>query len=195
MVWNNSSLKIAGVPQTFASFLDESKVPKSERLALCFSQWTELFDQPQISSLFLDLCNSMFNSLQIDEENNQELNKRFLFHYSRAQDPTYPLKTGSFPLHPLMSLAPKLSERRMKRFLNPELQIIAAKFTKKEGLDGLGRPFFLFRVLIFLFPFKKKLHFDLQSICYKIKMETIFVSYNKAIINSHTNKFLFPKIK
>ncbi|KAM6448519.1 neuromedin-S isoform 4-T4 [Liasis olivaceus] len=125
MVWNNSSLKIAGVPQTFASFLDESKVPKSERLALCFSQWTELFDQPQ--------------------ENNQELNKRFLFHYSRAQDPTYPLKTGSFPLHPLMSLAPKLSERRMKRFLNPELQIIAAKFTKKEGLDGLGRPFFLFR--------------------------------------------------
>ncbi|KAM6448517.1 neuromedin-S isoform 2-T2 [Liasis olivaceus] len=135
----------SGVPQTFASFLDESKVPKSERLALCFSQWTELFDQPQISSLFLDLCNSMFNSLQIDEENNQELNKRFLFHYSRAQDPTYPLKTGSFPLHPLMSLAPKLSERRMKRFLNPELQIIAAKFTKKEGLDGLGRPFFLFR--------------------------------------------------
>ncbi|KAM6448520.1 neuromedin-S isoform 5-T5 [Liasis olivaceus] len=90
----------SGVPQTFASFLDESKVPKSERLALCFSQWTELFDQPQ--------------------ENNQELNKRFLFHYSRAQDPTYPLKTG-------------------------ELQIIAAKFTKKEGLDGLGRPFFLFR--------------------------------------------------
>ncbi|KAG8137471.1 hypothetical protein E2320_004707, partial [Naja naja] len=63
-----------------------------------------------ISSAFLDFCNSMFDSLQIDE---------FLFHYSRAQDPTYPLKTGSFPLHPLMSLAPKLSDRRKKRFLNP----------------------------------------------------------------------------
>ncbi|XP_058040606.1 neuromedin-S isoform X4 [Ahaetulla prasina] len=115
----------AGFPQTFASYLDESNIPKNERLALCFSQWTELFEQSQ--------------------ENNQELYKRFLFHYSRAQDPTYPLKTGSFPLHPLMSLAPKLSDRRKKRFLNPELQIAAAEFMKKDGLDDLGRSFFLFR--------------------------------------------------
>ncbi|XP_034287176.1 neuromedin-S isoform X2 [Pantherophis guttatus] len=135
----------SGFPQTFASYLDESNVPKNERLALCFSQWTELFEQSQISSAFLDFCNSIFDSLQIDEENNQELYKRFLFHYSRAQDPTYPLKTGSFPLHPLMSLAPKLSDRRKKRFLNPELQFAAAEFMKKDGLDDLGRSFFLFR--------------------------------------------------
>ncbi|KAK9401841.1 neuromedin-S [Crotalus adamanteus] len=135
----------SGFPQTFARYQDDSNVPKNERLALCFSQWTELFQQPQISSALLDFCNSMFDSLQIDEENNQELYKRFLFHYSRAQDPTYPLKTGSFPLHPLMSLAPKLSDRRKKRFLNPELQIAAAEFMKKDGWDDLGRSLFLFR--------------------------------------------------
>ncbi|XP_039211732.1 neuromedin-S isoform X3 [Crotalus tigris] len=135
----------SGFPQTFARYQDDSNVPKNE-----------------ISSALLDFCNSMFDSLQIDEENNQELYKRFLFHYSRAQDPTYPLKTGSFPLHPLMSLAPKLSDRRKKRFLNPELQIAAAEFMKKDGLDDLGRSLFLFRVLIFLFPFMKKLDFELH---------------------------------
>ncbi|XP_060089808.1 neuromedin-S [Heteronotia binoei] len=68
----------------------------------------------------MDLCNSMFNSMQIDEENTQEIYKRFLFHYSRAQDATYPLKAG-------------------------KSQMAAAEFTMKNHLDGLGRPFFLFR--------------------------------------------------
>ncbi|XP_030055405.1 neuromedin-S [Microcaecilia unicolor] len=81
----------------------------------------------------MDLCSSIFNSLQGNEENNQEIVKRFLFHYSRAQDPTYPLKTGSAPVHPLMRLASKLSQRRMKRFLDP------------DNTGTLGRPFFLFR--------------------------------------------------
>ncbi|XP_042316946.1 neuromedin-S isoform X1 [Sceloporus undulatus] len=110
----------SGFPQPFAGYLSESDIPKNERLALCFSQWIELSDQPQVSSSVMDLCNSMFDSLQIDEENNQEIYKRFLFHYSRAQDPTYPLKAG-------------------------ESQVAAAEFTKKDGLDALGRPFFLFR--------------------------------------------------
>uniref|UniRef100_A0ABM5FYV5 Neuromedin-S n=1 Tax=Pogona vitticeps TaxID=103695 RepID=A0ABM5FYV5_9SAUR len=135
----------SGFPHPFAGHLDESDIPKSERLAFCFSQWTELSNQPQVSSSVLDLCNSMFNSLKIQEENNQEIYKRFLFHYSRAQEPTQPLKDGYFPVHPLMSLAPKISERRMKRFLDPESQMTAAELTKKDGLDTLGRPFFLFR--------------------------------------------------
>ncbi|XP_053169162.1 neuromedin-S isoform X2 [Hemicordylus capensis] len=118
----------AGFPQPFAGYLGESDIPTSERLALCFSQWTELSDQPQISSSVMDLCNSMFNGMQVDEEHKQEVFKR------------------SFPVHPLMRLAPKLSERRMKRFLDPESSVLAAaEFTKKDGLDGLGRPFFLFR--------------------------------------------------
>ncbi|XP_067322412.1 neuromedin-S isoform X4 [Anolis sagrei] len=83
----------SGFPQPFAGYLSESDIPKSERLALCFSQWIELSDQPQVSSSVMDLCNSMFNGLQIDEES----------------------------------------------------QVAAAEFTKKDGLDTLGRPFFLFR--------------------------------------------------
>nr|XP_028583736.1 neuromedin-S isoform X1 [Podarcis muralis] len=118
----------SGFPQPFDDYLGESDIPKSK---ICHS--------------VMDLCNSMFNGMQIDEENNQEIYKRFLFHYSRAQDPTYPLKTGSFPVHPLMSLAPKLSERRMRRFLDPESQLAAEEFEKKDSLDTLGRPFFLFR--------------------------------------------------
>ncbi|XP_048349420.1 neuromedin-S isoform X2 [Sphaerodactylus townsendi] len=107
----------SGFPQPFAGYLSESDIPKNERLALCFSQWIEQSDQPQISSSVMDLCNSMFNSMQIDEENMQEIDKRFLFHYSRAQDPTYPLKAG-------------------------ESEMAAAEFTKKprngRTVDGGG---------------------------------------------------------
>ncbi|NXL29235.1 NMS protein, partial [Glaucidium brasilianum] len=38
-----------------------------KQLALCFSQWMELSDQPQISSTVLDLCYSIFNSMHTDE--------------------------------------------------------------------------------------------------------------------------------
>ncbi|NXE31780.1 NMS protein, partial [Ptilorrhoa leucosticta] len=38
-----------------------------KQLALCFSQWMEMSDQPQISSTVLDLCYSIFNSLQKNE--------------------------------------------------------------------------------------------------------------------------------
>ncbi|XP_024058097.1 neuromedin-S [Terrapene carolina triunguis] len=95
----------SGFPQPVSRSMDAPDIPKSE-LALCFSQWTELSNQPQISSKVMDLCNAIFNSMQIEEENNEDIYKRFLFHYSRVQEPTYPLKTG-------------------------ESQIAAAEFTKK----------------------------------------------------------------
>ncbi|NXE14370.1 NMS protein, partial [Lophotis ruficrista] len=38
-----------------------------KQLALCFSQWMELPDQPQISSSVLDLCYSIFNSMHTNE--------------------------------------------------------------------------------------------------------------------------------
>ncbi|NWI44872.1 NMS protein, partial [Picathartes gymnocephalus] len=38
-----------------------------KQLALCFSQWMEMFDQPQISSTVLDLCYSIFNSMHKNE--------------------------------------------------------------------------------------------------------------------------------
>nr|XP_028583742.1 neuromedin-S isoform X6 [Podarcis muralis] len=75
----------SGFPQPFDDYLGESDIPKSK---ICHS--------------VMDLCNSMFNGMQIDEENNQEIYKR-------------------------------------------ESQLAAEEFEKKDSLDTLGRPFFLFR--------------------------------------------------
>uniref|UniRef100_A0A8D2GFD0 Neuromedin U C-terminal domain-containing protein n=1 Tax=Urocitellus parryii TaxID=9999 RepID=A0A8D2GFD0_UROPR len=50
---------------------------------------------------------------------NQDIFKRFLFHYSRTQEPTYPVKTGLPAVHPLMRLASKLANGKMKRFPQP----------------------------------------------------------------------------
>ncbi|NXB28341.1 NMS protein, partial [Eulacestoma nigropectus] len=38
-----------------------------KQLALCFSQWMEMSDQPQISSTVLDLCYSIFDSMHKNE--------------------------------------------------------------------------------------------------------------------------------
>ncbi|KAG6923079.1 neuromedin S [Chelydra serpentina] len=65
----------SGFPQPVSRSVDAPDIPKSE-LALCFSQWTELSNQPQISSKVMDLCNAIFNSMQIDEENHEDIYKR-----------------------------------------------------------------------------------------------------------------------
>ncbi|NWU77311.1 NMS protein, partial [Onychorhynchus coronatus] len=38
-----------------------------KQLALCFSQWMEMTNEPQISSTVLDLCYSIFNSMHKNE--------------------------------------------------------------------------------------------------------------------------------
>ncbi|KAM8975383.1 neuromedin-S [Pelodytes ibericus] len=108
----------SGFPQALPKYMDSLDIPESERLAFCFSQWIALPDQPQISSFVMDLCSSIYNRMKVNEGNNQEVYKRFLFHYSRAQDPA--LKTG-------------------------ESQITTEEFTKKDSSGSMGRPFFLFR--------------------------------------------------
>ncbi|XP_046517750.1 neuromedin-S [Equus quagga] len=75
----------------------------------------------------------------------QDVRKRFLFHYSRTQEPTHPVKTGFPPVHPLMRLAAKLADRRMKRFLQRDSGAAAVDFTRKDHAATLGRAFFLFR--------------------------------------------------
>uniref|UniRef100_A0A8B9QRY8 Neuromedin-S n=1 Tax=Anas platyrhynchos TaxID=8839 RepID=A0A8B9QRY8_ANAPL len=57
----------SGFPQPFARYRDGAELPKSQQLALCFSQWMELSHQPQISSTVLDLCYSIFNSMHTNE--------------------------------------------------------------------------------------------------------------------------------
>ncbi|XP_074429006.1 neuromedin-S isoform X2 [Larus michahellis] len=58
----------SGFPQPFSRYRDGVDLPKSQQLALCFSQWMELSNQPQISSTVLDLCYSIFNSMHTNEE-------------------------------------------------------------------------------------------------------------------------------
>ncbi|XP_032649852.2 neuromedin-S [Chelonoidis abingdonii] len=65
----------SGFPQPVAGSVDAPDVPKSE-LVLCFSQWTELSNQPQIFSKVMDLCNAIFNSMVIEEENNKNMYRR-----------------------------------------------------------------------------------------------------------------------
>ncbi|XP_075449238.1 neuromedin-S [Ascaphus truei] len=109
---------VSGFPQSIPPYMEGMDIPESERLAVCFSQWTALLDQPQISNFVMDLCSSIYNRMNVNEEKSQDVYKRFLFHYSRAQDPT--LKTG--------------------------VSILTYKLLSKKDSSGtMGRPFFLFR--------------------------------------------------
>ncbi|POI32068.1 hypothetical protein CIB84_004180 [Bambusicola thoracicus] len=41
----------SGFPQPLSRYRDGAELPKSQQLALCFSQWMELSNQPQVSCL------------------------------------------------------------------------------------------------------------------------------------------------
>ncbi|XP_070092029.1 neuromedin-S [Equus caballus] len=86
-----------------------------------------------------------WTTLSGQSKDDQDVRKRFLFHYSRTQEPTHPVKTGFPPVHPLMRLAAKLADRRMKRFLQRDSGAAAVDFTRKDHAATLGRAFFLFR--------------------------------------------------
>ncbi|XP_008591664.1 PREDICTED: neuromedin-S [Galeopterus variegatus] len=102
----------SGFPQPSADLPDGLDIVQLEWLAHCLSQWKTLSSQPK---------------------GKQDTYKRFLFHYSRTREPAHPVKTGSPPVHPSVSLAAKLADRRMKRFL------------RRDHTATWGRPFFLFR--------------------------------------------------
>ncbi|XP_068122123.1 neuromedin-S [Hyperolius riggenbachi] len=106
-----------GFPQSAeqSQYIADLDIPENERLAFCFSQWTALLDQPQVPNFVMDLCSSIYNRMK---GNDEEVYKRFLFHYTRALDPA--LKTG-------------------------ESHITTEEFTKKGMPGTVGRPFFLFR--------------------------------------------------
>uniref|UniRef100_A0A8C5ZZL8 Neuromedin S n=1 Tax=Marmota marmota marmota TaxID=9994 RepID=A0A8C5ZZL8_MARMA len=116
----------SGVSQPSVEPPDGLNTVQLERLVYCLNQQAALFNQPK---------------------DNQDIFKRFLFHYSRTQEPTYPVKTRLPAVHPLMRLASKLASRKMKRFPQPvcDLGVASVDFTKKDPIATLGRPFFLFR--------------------------------------------------
>uniref|UniRef100_A0A8C5K4Y0 Neuromedin-S n=1 Tax=Jaculus jaculus TaxID=51337 RepID=A0A8C5K4Y0_JACJA len=106
----------SGLSQPLMAPPDGVDIVQLERLVYCLNQWAVLSSQP-----------------------------KFLFHYSRSQEPTHPVNTGFPPVHPLMRLAAKLASRRIKRLLQQDSRAEALGFTKKEPIAILGRQFFLFR--------------------------------------------------
>ncbi|XP_068592977.1 neuromedin-S isoform X2 [Cebidichthys violaceus] len=52
-----------------------------------------------------------------NEEQDQNVFKRFLFHYSKARNSVGAAQHQSHSVHPLMRLSPKLSQRRNKKVL------------------------------------------------------------------------------
>ncbi|XP_040585591.1 neuromedin-S [Mesocricetus auratus] len=88
----------SGVSQPLADSPDGLDIMGLEQLVYCLNQWKTLSNQPK---------------------ENQDIYKRFLFHYTRTQKPVHPVGSQFAPVHPLMRLAAKLASRRMKRLQYP----------------------------------------------------------------------------
>uniref|UniRef100_A0A8C3GMX5 Neuromedin-S n=1 Tax=Cairina moschata TaxID=8855 RepID=A0A8C3GMX5_CAIMO len=86
----------SGFPQPFARYRDGAELPKSQQLALCFSQWMELSHQPQISSTVLDLCYSIFNSMHTNEES-QIATAEFTKKVCKCNDKRVAVDSGVWP--------------------------------------------------------------------------------------------------
>ncbi|XP_059355430.1 neuromedin-S-like [Carassius carassius] len=67
----------------------------------------------QGSALLSSLCGVQWRNQ--DQEQIQNVFKRFLFHYSKAHNSVGSVERESHSVHPLMRLSPKLSLRRKKQ--------------------------------------------------------------------------------
>ncbi|XP_042620337.1 neuromedin-S isoform X2 [Cyprinus carpio] len=72
-------------------------------------------DYIQGSALFSTLCGAHWRNQE--QEQIQNVFKRFLFHYSKAHNSAGSVERESHSVHPLMRLSPKLSLRRKKQQL------------------------------------------------------------------------------
>ncbi|XP_077072564.1 neuromedin-S isoform X1 [Siphateles boraxobius] len=72
-------------------------------------------DYIQASALLSSLCGVEWRNQ--DQEQIQNVFKRFLFHYSKAHNSAGGVERESHSVHPLMRLSPKLSLRRKKQQL------------------------------------------------------------------------------
>ncbi|XP_039539297.1 neuromedin-S isoform X2 [Pimephales promelas] len=72
-------------------------------------------DYIQASALLSSLCGVEWRNQ--DQEQIQNVFKRFLFHYSKAHNSVGEVERESHSVHPLMRLSPKLSLRRKKQQL------------------------------------------------------------------------------
>uniref|UniRef100_A0A1A7W6W9 Neuromedin S n=1 Tax=Iconisemion striatum TaxID=60296 RepID=A0A1A7W6W9_9TELE len=84
--------------------------------ASLFDQWEDERALRQVRGIQSeDLSNMLWRDQ--NEEQVQNVFKRFLFHYSKARNSVGAVQQESHSVHPLMRLSPKLSQRRKKKVL------------------------------------------------------------------------------
>ncbi|XP_078401002.1 neuromedin-S isoform X2 [Cetorhinus maximus] len=91
----------SGSPHHFQDYFEEWDNNSAENLALCFTHWRALQMHPQLSKFVVDFCNDILQYVPRTEgDDSVDMYKRLS------------------AVHPLLHLAPKLSERRMDRSRN-----------------------------------------------------------------------------
>uniref|UniRef100_A0A1A8GGA0 Neuromedin S n=1 Tax=Nothobranchius korthausae TaxID=1143690 RepID=A0A1A8GGA0_9TELE len=81
-----------------------------------FDQWEDKRALRQVRGIQTEDLSSMLWRDQ-NQEQVQNIFKRFLFHYSKARNSVGAVQQESHSVHPLMRLSPKLSQRRKKKVL------------------------------------------------------------------------------
>ncbi|XP_041857665.1 neuromedin-S isoform X2 [Melanotaenia boesemani] len=78
-----------------------------------FDQWEDGLELRKVRGVQNDDLSDVLWRDQ-NEEQVQNIFKRFLFHYSKARNSVGAVQQESHSVHPLMRLSPKLSQRRKK---------------------------------------------------------------------------------
>ncbi|KAM9710046.1 uncharacterized protein nms [Menidia menidia] len=81
-----------------------------------FDQWEEGIVFPKVRDVQSEDVRDVLWGDQNQEEV-QNIFKRFLFHYSKARNSIGAVQQQSHSVHPLLRLSPKLSQRRKKKVL------------------------------------------------------------------------------
>ncbi|XP_072253577.1 neuromedin-U isoform X2 [Leuresthes tenuis] len=81
-----------------------------------FDQWEDGIALRKVRDIQSDDLSDVLWGDQ-NEEQVQNIFKRFLFHYSKARNSVGAVQQESHSVHPLMRLSPKLSQRRKKVIL------------------------------------------------------------------------------
>ncbi|KAM4854982.1 neuromedin-U [Thomomys bottae] len=125
-----------------APILPQGSLPEHEpqlwnKLGEACSSFLSSDSQPQASAALKEFCSVVMGVLlKLQQQDEKDNTKRFLFHYSKTQRLGNSNVVSSV-VHPLLQLVPRLHERRMKRFRVDE--------AFQNVLPSPRRGYFLFR--------------------------------------------------
>ncbi|XP_069868497.1 neuromedin-U [Dipodomys merriami] len=125
-----------------APILPQGSLPEQElhlwnKVGEACSSFLSSDSQPQASAALNEFCSEVMRILlKLQEQDEKDNSKRFLFHYSKTQKLDNSNVVSSV-VHPLLQLVPRLHERRMKRFKVDE--------AFQNVLPSPRRGYFLFR--------------------------------------------------